>query len=115
MEICEQPFPKGDPRVAVVGSAVREVYGTAGPRFVQWLLQHRDEWPEFREDFKGREESIAGQPKGRGNVARRQASYVALVAAALELATRAVGWEVSVEAAEGLLVRSVERMARANP
>lgn len=66
-------------------------YGHAGPLFVQWIQQHRDDWPAWREEY--RKSQIGYQERAGSNaVASRYAAYfaaldmtAALAHAALEL------------------------------
>lgn len=69
-------------------------YGHAGPRFVQWVQQHRDDWPAWRDEY--RRSQVAYQERAGGNaVASRYAAYFAALdmTAALAHAALDLPWD----------------------
>lgn len=64
-------------------------YGHAGIRFMQWLLQHKDSWPEWRAKYQSCAELYSQQPPTPE--AGRLAQYAALVSMAGRMAHDALG------------------------
>jgi len=72
--------------VLTLNQAVLSHYGLAGPRFIEWLLQNRARWPEFRELWQERTRTYGTVASG---IAGRQADVVALISVVGQLAHEA--------------------------
>jgi putative DNA primase/helicase len=100
LEIRGLPFGKDDPAtgrlVMQLNSEIKTHYGHAGPRFVQWLMQHRDEWPEFKKDYQRSVREFAACVEDPGPESGRLASYAAAISLAASLTHEALDlpWEL---------------------
>ena len=74
--------------VAEVDLEVKKNYGHAGPRFVQYLLNNRDQWPSYQRKHQEYKEEYAKKAEGNA-VLVRIADYCATLKLAVELASRA--------------------------
>ncbi len=83
------PFGKADastaPIVQRLDLGVRSNYGHAGPRFVRHLLDHRDEWNDWRDEYR-RTQATYVEKAGGNPVAGRLAAYFAVLDVAALLA-----------------------------
>jgi putative DNA primase/helicase len=77
--------PEMAKRIGRINRCIRENYGHAGPRFVQFLLQRREDWPEWRRDY---DQYVKDYEKKAGDdaIAGRMATHFA----ALKLTSRLV-------------------------
>jgi hypothetical protein len=69
---------------------IRYSYGQAGPRFVRFLLERRDEWPEYRKEYDGARWRYAQRAAG-SPVATRLADNLAALNITAALASKALG------------------------
>jgi hypothetical protein len=85
--------PFGGPNAEVVNALVHTIrsnYGHAGPHFVRFLLEHRDEWLDYRKEYDDARWRYA--QKAAGNpVAARLADNLAALNITAALAFRALG------------------------
>jgi len=76
------PFGKADdttaPIVHQLDLAVRQHYGHAGPRLVQYAMQHRDEWGAWRDEYRATQARYLARA-GSDPVAGRYAAYFAVL------------------------------------
>lgn len=93
LEIADPPF--GGESVET-GVFVRDLkldllanYGHGGPRFVSWLLKHRDQWPEFRANFVRRVRVLSAA--STSGAASRTCETRALLELTLDLVEQALG------------------------
>lgn len=63
--------------VRQIKHAVANNYGHAGPRFVQYLLDHQAEWPALQAAYEGQVQQLS--QSRQGNVADRLAQYFASI------------------------------------
>ena len=75
--------------------AVFAHYGHAGPRFMAYVMEHRDEWEDWAEQYRAWQEWYARNPPIPE--ASRLAEYAALVTVTEELVHQALGlpWEAT--------------------
>jgi putative DNA primase/helicase len=91
------PFgAKNDATLKVVGelnTAVCRNYGHAGPRFIQWVLEHPDRWPSWEKRYEAIRDALI--KKCRDDAAYRLADYAAVIVLAARLAHAALAfpWE----------------------
>lgn len=86
--LTRAPLPEGPELVARLQAGVAVHYGVAGVVYVSWLLQHRHEWPAWRERYaRLRAERAVGVSAVHG----RLGAYTATITLACELAARALG------------------------
>lgn len=81
-EVCEKN------RVAAEGLdvALRQHHGHLGPKVVQWLLEHPEEWPELRAKHASITDDVAKQfAKSKSSVGMRLAGHVAVLHLAADL------------------------------
>lgn len=62
--------------VRALNQAACEHYGQIGPRLVQWLASHRDQWDEYRTDYRQRRDELVAQVPA-DSVAQRLCEYLA--------------------------------------
>jgi hypothetical protein len=82
--------------VAKLNATVIANYGHAGPRFLSWLLQERNRWDEWRDNYRQWVEYYSAQPPSPE--AGRLAQYAAGVTVAAQMVHRALPdfpWEYS--------------------
>lgn len=83
------PFGKADastaPVVQGIDLGVRSNYGHAGPRFVRYLVSHRDEWDAWRNEYR-RTQTAYAEKAGGNPVGGRLAAYFAVLDMAALLA-----------------------------
>lgn len=72
-----------------LNSQIKQHYGHAGPKFVQYLLDNRDRWTFWGERFVSLRENVTAAAQGNSVVARL-ADALALVALAGEIAAEAL-------------------------
>ena len=82
--------------VASVRSHVRACYGTIGPAFVRWVLDHLDEADQWRADLASIHEARVRE-SANDHVLGRLAEYVAAIEFTAQLAHRAIPFPWSVE------------------
>ena len=77
--------------VHAINTGLRINFGHAGPALVQYILDHREQWPNWRHEF--REKTIAKfvQLSGENNVLVRYAEYMALIETTATMASQALG------------------------
>lgn len=98
--------------VRSVQGTIREHHGHAGPLFVRFVLERRDEWPEWRRQYQERVNEIAALfPPGPKNVSDRLATYLAGVETAGKLAIAALGLTGDPEAHMREIVQSLVGVA----
>ena len=92
LELWGSPFGERTPEsAAVVGrlnESIQQHYGHAGPRFVQHLLQQRDQWVALQNHYQEVRQSYQ-QRAGDNSVAGRMAEHFAVLHIAEELACHA--------------------------
>lgn len=92
LSVWGSPFRGGTvDLVNKINFALLQHYGHAGPRFVQWLLQNRGRWPEWREEYFRQTvhyQTLAGINPFKG----RLAQPFALLDLTVSLAHLAFGW-----------------------
>ena len=79
------PSPETGKVVAQVGTAIREAYGHAGPRFVQHLLDERAAWDAWRKNYRDQRAAYIAANDGTP-VANRLAEHAAAIRVAADLA-----------------------------
>jgi len=93
LEVWGRPFGRADEQTAGVVNAlnddVKENYGHLGPRFVRFLIEHRDQWPLWREHYR-RLRTRYARMAGGNSVAARMAGHFATIRMAAILAHQAV-------------------------
>ena len=84
------PFGGPDQGDAVRQAAMvcRTNYGFGGPLIVQWLIEHRDEWPQLGADYHDTYAKLVALAQG-SNFADRYAGYFATIVMGAEIAHRA--------------------------
>jgi putative DNA primase/helicase len=93
------PFGATTPEtLKVVGeltSTLQMNYGHAGPRFAQWILQHREEWPTWQKRYAKQKTHL--MKLSTDEAAYRLADYGAVIALTAELVHEALNlpWEQS--------------------
>jgi putative DNA primase/helicase len=93
LSLWGSPFGQRDEATAKVvqemDQAIKKNFGHAGPKFVEYLIENRDQWDEYRQAFQnlqdGYLERAAGDP-----VAGRMAAYFAVITLAAQLAHEAL-------------------------
>lgn len=98
LSLWGSPFGASSPqmgkRARAINEAIKENFGHAGPQFVQFILDNREEWEgwrqEYREELRKFEELTEGNP-----FAARMAPHFAAIATAAWLAHEALDlpWE----------------------
>jgi putative DNA primase/helicase len=87
------PFGRADdstaPLVHELDHALRQHFGHAGPRMVQFLLKHQDEWDEWRTEYRRVQAEYLARA-GANPVAARLAGYFAVLDLAAGLAHKAL-------------------------
>jgi hypothetical protein len=83
---------------------VQSNYGHAGPIFVQFLMQNRDRWPEYREKYLKQVSHYAAKAGAAGPEAGRLAQYAAAIDMGAVLAHAALDlpWDYRDPLANGL-------------
>jgi hypothetical protein len=85
------PFGKQDPEIRAfvmnLTGSLLENYGFAGKEFVQFVLQQKPQWPEWRARFRRLTAEFVATA-GTDPVAGRYAEYLALLSITAELAAR---------------------------
>jgi hypothetical protein len=76
--------------VTQVDNALRQHYGHAGPRLVQWLLDHTEDWEAWRVLFRN-VQNLYQQKAGDNAVAARFAAYFAALDVVAQIAHQALG------------------------
>jgi putative DNA primase/helicase len=93
ISIWGSPFGAANAHTAVqvrqLEEALRQNYGHAGPRFVRWLLNHRNQWDQFRKRFTEIRGSLMGHAAGNP-LAMRITESMAAICLAEELAVRSL-------------------------
>ncbi|MDR3595055.1 DUF927 domain-containing protein [Clostridium sp.] len=75
---------------------LKENFGFAGPKFVQYVLEHKDEWTVWKSKFREKEREYA--ERFSGEVSGRISEYLAIINITSKLANWALGLEWDVEA-----------------
>jgi hypothetical protein len=88
------PFGAADAATAQVvrrlDLGIREHYGHAGPRFVRHLLEHRDRWPAWRQEY-GQRLAQYVHWAGDDPIAGRMAAHLAALRLTARIARAALG------------------------
>jgi hypothetical protein len=98
LELWGSPFGKADtttaPIVNRINDGVLDSYGHLGPRFVQFLIENRQRWPEWREEYRRLRQQYS-QKAGTNSVASRMAAHLAAISMTMTLVHEAVAmpWE----------------------
>ena len=98
LEVWGSPFGKADAATAQivnrVNDAVHDHYGHLGPRFVQYLIEHRDDWAAWREQYRQLRQQF-GNRAGDNSVAARMATHLAAIGMTAQIVHQAVEmpWE----------------------
>jgi putative DNA primase/helicase len=93
--LCVRGYPFGAingqlmKTVGELTSALIMHYGHAGPRFAQWILQHRDQWPQWERKYTIFKAQYIGTVQDPA--AYRLSDYAAVIALAADLAQDALG------------------------
>ena len=97
--LCGAPFAglsqeAGKALVDGLTAQIQLNYGHAGPRFVEWVINNREKWPEWREMYRERVQHFTRLMSG-SRVSGRVASYLAAVSVTAELVHKALQlqWE----------------------
>jgi uncharacterized protein (DUF927 family) len=110
------PFggPDQGESVRTVATLCRTNYGWGGPLIVQWLLDHRAEWPALRSEYEQTYANLITAASG-GNLADRYASYFAVMLIGARIAHEAWGVPGNATAVlEGLYRESVAEVEESN-
>lgn len=94
LTVMGEPFERADDAtgqlVSGINEGLAEHYGHAGPRLVRYLVEHRDNWETWREEYReirrGYVEASGGNP-----VVGRMADYFAVLDMTARLADEALG------------------------
>ena len=93
LEVWGSPFGKADAATAQivnrVNDAVHDHYGHLGPRFVQYLIEHRDDWAAWREQYRQLRQQF-GNRAGDNSVAARMATHLAAIGMTAQIVHQAV-------------------------
>ena len=93
LEVWGSPFGKADAATAQivnrVNDAVHDHYGHLGPRFVQYLIEHRDDWAAWREQYRQLRQQF-GNRAGDNSVAARMATHLAAISMTAQIVHQAV-------------------------
>ncbi len=84
-----QPTKDTGQIVTQVDNALRQHYGHAGPRLVQWLLDHTNDWEAWRVLFRDIQ-TVYQQKAGNNAVAARFAAYFAALDVVAQIAHQAL-------------------------
>ncbi|MHB1952547.1 MAG: DUF927 domain-containing protein, partial [Sulfobacillus sp.] len=84
-----QPTKDTGQIVTQVDNALRQHYGHAGPRLVQWLLDHTNDWEAWRVLFRDIQ-TVYQQKAGDNAVAARFAAYFAALDVVAQIAHQAL-------------------------
>jgi hypothetical protein len=93
--LCVRGYPFGAingqlmKTVGELTSALIMHYGHAGPRFAQWILQHRDLWPQWEKKYAIFKAQYIGTVQDPA--AYRLSDYAAVISLVAELAGEALG------------------------
>lgn len=113
VEVIRPPFGKDDAEtsqtVRALNRALINHYGHAGPKFVQWLLQHREEWSAYASAYRDYIQEFDSQ----SGATSRMAEHLALfrLVAALVHDARILRWHydgVSPELAKAIMAEADE-------
>lgn len=100
--IAERPWPMGSrEQVQALDREARQHHGLAGPRLIEWLIEHRDRWDQIRRDYWWRVEEIAA--RGQTDDAGRYALRLALLYLAADLVREALEIEPSYSVLDRLI------------
>lgn len=75
--------------VTSINEGVKEHYGHAGPKLVRYLIEHRDSWESWREDYRRIRRSYV-EASGGDPVVSRMADYFAVLDMTAKLAGEAL-------------------------
>lgn len=93
LELWSSPFEHTDAETAgivnAINDAIIENYGHLGPRFVQFLIDNRDRWPEWQERYREKRTQYS-QKAGTNSVAARLGAHLAAIELTAELVHEAV-------------------------
>ncbi len=93
LEVWGSPFGKADAATAQivnrVNDAVHDHYGHLGPRVVQYLIEHREDWAAWREQYRQFRQQFADKA-GDNSVAARMATHLAAIGMTARLVHQAV-------------------------
>ena len=93
LEVWGSPFGRADATTAQivnrVNDAVHDHYGHLGPRFVQYLIEHREDWAAWREQYRQLRQQFADRA-GDNSVAARMATHLAAISMTARLVHQAV-------------------------
>lgn len=98
------PFGSGSlgETVRRLKSRVIDNHGHAGEAFIRWLIEHEEDWPGWREQYRNRREELAARFRGNA-VAERLAEYFTAVDLAGSLANTAFGFPWDADLTPSLL------------
>lgn len=93
VKVWGAPFGRADETTILVvrelNLAIRQHYGHAGPRFVQFLLKNRDRWKVWKEEFVALQRQYSEQA-GANPVADRIVEHLAVITLTARLAHQAL-------------------------
>ncbi len=93
LEIWGSPFASMDQQTGELvrhfNGGITRNYGHAGPRFVRYLINHREEWPQWRADY-ARHVQIFEDWAGNNVIAGRMAVHLAVIAKTARVAQSAL-------------------------
>lgn len=92
----------GRDAVVFTGSVLSRHHGHAGPRLVEWLVAHRDDWPRLGDVYRARAAETAVRFPGR--ITGRLAGYLAVLDVARMLAESVLGLPPAVDDAIEVVV-----------
>ncbi|MEW6352355.1 MAG: DUF927 domain-containing protein [Thermodesulfobacteriota bacterium] len=113
IEVRGLPFGRSDETSGAIVNqlslAIKSNYGHAGPLFIRWLIQNKDRWAHFAEDYLRRADEYA---KGGSNEAGRLAQYAATIDMAAALVHEALDRPWSFKSPLDVLWKDIAREAR---
>jgi len=93
LELWASPFGRADGATAQIvnriNDRVHDHYGHLGPRFVQYLLENRERWADWREQYRQLRQQFADRA-GDNSVAARMATHLAAIGMTARLVHEAV-------------------------
>ena len=93
LELWASPFGRADAATAQivnrVNDGVQDHYGHLGPRFVEYLIENRQHWPEWREQYRQLRQQHMDRA-GDNSVAARMATHLAAISMTARLVHQAV-------------------------
>ena len=83
LSIQSKPFGADDPAtgrlVNELSERAKACYGVAGPKFIEYIMENRDKWPEWKKLYREGTKIILNDEGGDNPIAGRVAGYFALL------------------------------------